>query len=123
MAGHFRRWAPVAAYMVGIFLLSSVSRVPRAPSGTDKVVHVALYVGLALTVLRALAGRLRGPLSARHLLLAVIVTVAYGASDEFHQRFVPNRSSDVMDLVADGCGALIAAAGSKAWSIISSRKS
>jgi len=39
-----RRWAPVAAYMAFIFLLSSVSQVPRAPSGTDKVVHVGLYV-------------------------------------------------------------------------------
>ncbi len=108
--------------MAGIFLLSSVSRVPQAPSGTDKVVHVALYVGLALTWLRALADGLRGPFSAGQLVLAVVLTVAYGASDEFHQRFVPNRSSDVMDLVADAGGACIAAAGCKAWSIISSRK-
>ncbi len=121
-AGLTRRWAPVAGYMVVIFLLSSVSQVPRAPSGTDKVVHVALYVGLALTVLRALAGRLRAPFTVLHLALSVAITTAYGATDEFHQRFVPHRSADYRDLVADGCGALLAAGACGAWSIISSRK-
>jgi len=121
-AGRLRRWAPVAAYMAVIFLLSSVSQVPRAPSGTDKVVHVALYAGLALLVLRALAGRLPGPLVPRHLVLTVAITVGYGATDEFHQGFVPNRSADYRDLLADGFGALLAAGGCGAWSIISSRK-
>ena len=31
----------------------------------------------------------------------------YGVSDEIHQHFVPRRSSDVLDLVADFLGVLI----------------
>jgi len=43
--------------------------------------------------------------TARVLVLALLVSVAYGASDELHQRGVRGRTPDVMDLVADGVGA------------------
>jgi len=33
----------------------------------------------------------------------------YGATDEFHQYFVPNRSAEVQDWLADIFGAVIAA--------------
>jgi VanZ family protein len=33
----------------------------------------------------------------------------YGATDEFHQYFVPNRSAEVQDWLADVLGAVIAA--------------
>ncbi len=36
-----------------------------------------------------------------------IVCIIYGASDEFHQYFVPNRSSELQDLLADIAGVLI----------------
>jgi VanZ family protein len=39
---------------------------------------------------------------------AIFVTVAYGASDEWHQAFVPGRHADLADLVADAAGAILA---------------
>jgi len=36
-----------------------------------------------------------------------ILCIVYGASDEFHQYFVPNRSSEVQDWLADVAGILI----------------
>jgi VanZ family protein len=48
--------------------------------------------------------------------VAVLLTVLYGASDEFHQSFVPSRQMDVMDLVADGAGAAAAAGALYIWS-------
>jgi VanZ family protein len=50
------------------------------------------------------------------VLLAIVLAIAYGVSDEFHQRFVPGRSSDVYDVLADAEGAAAAALG--AWAIL-----
>ena len=39
--------------------------------------------------------------------LSLIVSVAFAASDEFHQSFVPSRTSSVHDVMIDICGAVI----------------
>jgi VanZ family protein len=38
----------------------------------------------------------------------LLVVSAYGASDEWHQSFVPGRSTDVRDWIADTIGAALA---------------
>lgn len=40
------------------------------------------------------------------MLLAIAATVVYGVLDEIHQRFVPGRSFDVYDMIADAAGGL-----------------
>jgi VanZ family protein len=62
-------------------------------------------VGGAL-IARALGG------GRREAVLAVLLGILYGASDEVHQLFVPNRSSDVVDLLADTLGVM---AGAGLW--------
>lgn len=44
-------------------------------------------------------------------ILAILVGIFYGITDEFHQSFVPGRSSNQWDLLADGIGIVIAQAG------------
>ena len=39
---------------------------------------------------------------------AWLLTVCYAATDELHQRFVPDRSGNVFDVFVDGTGALLA---------------
>jgi VanZ family protein len=41
----------------------------------------------------------------RELLTALLVAALYGASDEFHQCFVPGRQAAVRDVLLDTCGA------------------
>jgi VanZ family protein len=48
--------------------------------------------------------------------------VAYGVTDEWHQSFVPGRSADAIDLVADAVGAGLAAGGLGAWGIMLRRR-
>ena len=112
-------WGPVAAYMAAIFVLSSMSSVPDLPGGlSDKTAHTLVYSGLGALVVRALA---RGRWSAvRPVVLAAAVLAAtlYGVTDEFHQRYVPGRESDLRDVAADAIGAGAAAAALWAWSII-----
>lgn len=42
------------------------------------------------------------------MLQVFIIVSLYGLSDEIHQAFVPNRSCDALDLMADMAGALTA---------------
>jgi VanZ family protein len=99
----------VLAYAAVLFLLSSISRLPTLPGAeSDKWVHSIAYSGLALVMLRALvSGRWRA-IAPRQAVAAVLLTAAYGATDELHQWFVPGRTADVRDLAADAAGALVA---------------
>lgn len=102
-------WGPVVVYAVCIFLESSISQVPALPSGvTDKDVHGTLYAGLGLVILRALTRASWRNVSIATGLTAIVLSAAYGASDEFHQRFVPGRTADLADLAADALGAGVA---------------
>jgi VanZ family protein len=74
----------------------------------DKILHFVEYGGLAFVICRAFAGEGLGWLTA--IVVAALVASLYGASDEWHQAFVPNRSSDVHDWMADSIGALAGAA-------------
>jgi VanZ family protein len=105
---HLFAWAPVFAYLGFIFFLSSKSQVPWAEPYPDYLLHACEYGLLAVLVARALDGGLLRPLTNGRLILALILCVAYGASDELHQRFVAGRTCDVRDLAADAAGALIA---------------
>jgi VanZ family protein len=57
---------------------------------------------LGLLLYRALRGE-RVPLWPA-IVLAALLTSTYGASDEWHQAFVPRRTSDVADWLADTIG-------------------
>ncbi len=104
-------WLAVAACAGLIFWLSSLSNpLPFLPSGhwsIDKLGHAAEYALLAALCARALAGSVKTP--GRVLLGAWFLATLYGASDEWHQSFVPGRSADVLDLAADAAGAAVGA--------------
>jgi VanZ family protein len=117
-----RLWAPVFLYMAVIFGLSSISSVPPLPGGiSDKTAHGWLYAGFGAVIMRTLAGGgLRGA-SFWALVRTIVVGTAYGASDEFHQLFVPGRSCELGDLLADAAGTTAGAGAIWAWAIISRR--
>ena len=103
-------WLPPLVYMAVIFGLSSQPNpVPEVTSRVwDKLLHGAEYAALALLFCRALAGEEVAWTMAA--LAAVLLTSAYGASDEYHQLFVPLRDGNVRDWVADTVGAALGAA-------------
>jgi VanZ family protein len=77
-----------------------------------------LYGGFTAFVVRALSGGRLASLTSGVAFGSVLAAVAYGASDEWHQSFVPGRPMSGADLVADTIGALIAAGVLWAWAII-----
>ena len=114
--------ALTSMYCSGIFYLSSLQDLDKAvPAwldwpGADKAVHAALYGGLAGLVAMGLRQSNPRGVALRTLFLApVVFAVVYGVSDEFHQAFVPTRSPDPLDLLADAAGATIIAGVYTTW--------
>jgi VanZ family protein len=60
---------------------------------------------------RALSGGEWARVTGRVVLVAVALATAYGITDEVHQAFVPGRSPDPRDVVADAVGATAGAFG------------
>ncbi len=96
-----------------IFLLSAQSD-PPAPgwsllafSGVDKLAHGVLYAGLAAVVSVGIWKSNETIRASLHFWIPVAFAVVYGLSDEIHQIYVPERTFDWMDLLADGVGATI----------------
>jgi VanZ family protein len=110
-------WGPVAVYMAAIFFVSSLSEAPVPEEVSDKWAHALAYAGLAVVVVRAVAGGLPARIDRRAAVIAVAVATAYAATDEFHQMFVSGRSAELYDLYADFGGALAGAIACWAWSI------
>ena len=114
-------WAPVVAYMAMLFGLSSFSRLPTLPGDpSDYYMHFAAYIGLAALTTRATTKGL-GDVSWSAVIAAIVISSLYGVSDEYHQLFVPGRSFDVFDMVADTIGSIVGASAVGAWSIIRHR--
>jgi VanZ family protein len=117
----FLLWGPVVAYMALIFYLSSLHQAPLPQGISDKAGHSLGYVGLGLLVTRAVAGGIPRQVTWIQAAIAIAITTAYGATDEYHQRFVIGRSAELADLYADAAGACVAAAVSWACGIIAVR--
>jgi len=71
----------------------------------DKVSHLLTYTILAWLAWRALRHRCGG---IRLAVLSLLFASLYGAMDEYHQSFVPERTAEVGDWLADSLGALLA---------------
>jgi VanZ family protein len=101
-----RRWILPVFYAVAIFGLSSIEYIPDVgqPENSDKVAHFLLYYFFTASIYWALTPRLTRP---RAALAAAIIAAAYGATDEFHQWFVPGREMSIYDWVADAAGAFV----------------
>ena len=95
--------------MAAIFVFSSFHALPSAPGGlSDKHVHFLAYASLAALCCRALVRGRYARLGVVQLWQAWAIATAYGLTDEWHQAFVPGRSSEALDLAADALGALVA---------------
>ena len=107
--------------MALLFGFSSRSSVPSLPAGLSYYdAHIAAYAGLAVLTSRAAAGGL-WRVTPRAVLVAVLISTLYGVSDEYHQVFVPGRTFEVLDMIADAAGSVIGASGAWACSIIRRR--
>jgi VanZ family protein len=94
-------WLPVAVWAAVIFALSSLQGLDSGLGVWDDVLrklgHVTEYAVLGALLERAL----------RRPLPAFVLGVAYAASDELHQHFVPGRTGAPLDVAIDAVGVLV----------------
>jgi len=103
--------AAVVVTMAGIFVLSS-----RRPPGAilslgipDGWLHLAEYAWLGWLLSDLAATGAGGRRWLALVLLPTLVGTLYGASDEWHQSFVPGRDSSLADLGMDVLGSWLGA--------------
>ena len=76
----------------------------------DKLIHIFLFGSLSLSILSYFQYSTNSSLKTiRAKALALIFCILYGIGLEYYQKyFVPSRSFDVIDMLADATGALVA---------------
>lgn len=113
---------PPFGWALLIFTLSSIpgTDYPKVDvPNADKIVHVVLYALLGwLTARAAASAGERPPANSLRLAIAVVIGLLYGASDEFHQFWVPFRTPSYYDWAADSLGVLL---GVVLWALSQSR--
>jgi VanZ family protein len=103
-------WGPAVIWMAVTFYISHQPAVVIPFGAPDYVAHFVSYGCLGALLVWALSGGDRTAIAFRLLLPAVVIASLYGASDEFHQSFVPGRFMSLSDWVADTLGATLGAA-------------
>jgi len=118
------RWGPALAWMALIFAASSLSSESLESAGASKAsrsapivanqvtAHLIEFGVLAVLLYRALSSR--GGVFV-HWVIVVVATTAYGASDEFHQSFVPGRYPSWLDIAFDAVGAILGSSVALGW--------
>lgn len=102
------RWGLLVGYAACIFTLSAIpGHSLPAVRVSDKLIHVGEYGLLGVLLCRALGGVTAWPRT-RIAFLSALAAILYGASDELHQLFVPQRSAELADVVANSLGATLA---------------
>jgi VanZ family protein len=94
-------WLPVVLWAAVIFVLSSIPSLSSGLGAWDtalrKTAHMSEFAILAVLLWRALGSEVG----------ALVLSVAYAASDEIHQLFVRGRQGSPIDVAIDTVGILI----------------
>ena len=101
-------WVLVTSYMAIIFFLSTLPNptMSHRIAGGGFFLHLIEYgvLGLLLSLAFVNSG-----VEKRLMLYVFLAGLLYGATDEIHQSLVPQRTSSLLDLTADGLGSLLGA--------------
>ncbi|MGH2574716.1 MAG: VanZ family protein [Ignavibacteria bacterium] len=102
---------PFLFWMIAIFVQSSFPSefFPETEIlNVDKLFHMAVFGLLALFCYISLIHQYKIKFwNSKPLLFSLIICSLYGISDEYHQAFVPNRSSEFVDWLSDFAGIII----------------
>lgn len=70
----------------------------------DKLLHAGVFLVFSILVYRAVSFLKKHITTRRSIFITLVITVCYAIFDELHQYFVPGRSPDPFDVLADIIG-------------------
>jgi len=102
-------YAPLVVYWLILFVATTLPAASMPSFGVvDKVNHLSAYFILAILLFLTLLFQQKIPLAKNRVAAyALIICSLYGMLDEVHQIFIPGRSAEFLDFLADACGALL----------------
>lgn len=108
---YMRYYLPVLLWAMVVFLFSSyptnqASEIHWQDFAIKKTAHMVEYAVFSILVFRALVNTGMERTSA--LKYALLFSVLYGTTDEYHQSFTPGREPHVRDIIFDTIGASLA---------------
>ena len=111
MSKLIRFWVPVVLWATLIFFFSSealppTSRIYWRDFVVKKSAHVVEYAVFATLVFRAFINS--GMERKRAAVYTLVLSMLYGATDEYHQSFTPGREPRIRDWIFDTIGAGLA---------------
>lgn len=110
-------WAPPVLYMAFIFVISSMEQPPDPMPKfewlpIDKIYHFIIYGILSILLAVAFVNVPPKWLPTGWIwVTAALISILYGASDELHQMFVPDRFATLADWLSDVIGAIAGVVG------------
>ena len=98
-------WIPAILWSIIIFYLSAIPNLeatsdPTVNFLTRKAAHIVEYGALAIFIY----------LPTKNFSVSALLSTLYGATDEFHQNFVPTREFHFSDIGFDFLGSLVGVA-------------
>jgi hypothetical protein len=110
--------APALGCVVAIFWLGSTHTALDIPQGLfakDKANHFVAFGVLTLLCVRAFRFEYANSSNRRTVAMSVVASSLVGALLEFWQAYLPYRTAELMDWVADTVGALLAGLAGYLW--------
>ncbi|MYA72168.1 hypothetical protein F4009_18925 [Candidatus Poribacteria bacterium] len=105
-------WVPPLLYMALIFAVSSLKQPPLPMPKfewltIDKLYHFIEYAILGILLAWAFVKAKPSVVPSKLIwIIAAVLSILYGASDEWHQTFVPGRDATFADWIADVLGSI-----------------
>lgn len=107
MNGFILNQLPWMVWMALITVQSSFRGIPIPDMGitfSDKILHFLVFGILGLLMTRGMRSTKIEYFKVRPVITAIILGCLFALSDEIHQAFVPARTAEVLDWVADFLG-------------------
>ena len=103
-------YLPLIVYWIVLFVMTSLPSTMSISVGvSDKIEHFGAYGLLSAFLFLAIKFQSKYSLLSDYpATFTIIIASLYGIIDEFHQLFIPGRSAEFYDWLADFLGSIIA---------------